>query len=52
MIGNIEILIDSNILLGSTIHALASELGLEIYYVQLASQGYDVPCPRRVLSHI
>ena len=26
-------------ILGSTIHALASELGLEIYYVQLASQG-------------
>lgn len=23
----------------STIHALASELGLEIYYIQLASQG-------------
>lgn len=25
----------------STIHALASELGLEIYYIQLASQGMD-----------
>ena len=34
----------------STIHALASELSLEIYYIQLASQGYlDFTFPSMVL---
>ncbi|KLO17576.1 P-loop containing nucleoside triphosphate hydrolase protein [Schizopora paradoxa] len=34
----------------STIHALASELGLEIYYVQLSSQGMDDHCLGRLIA--